>query len=178
MTPVALGARPSNAPHPAGKPFRHPVTDFGMVGFPGQGNFIVCDPGSGGSGYTTWWQAQLGPYNLPTRFWLVCGANWICYPPSSPDWNRYDSAIYLLVGGSAYSGDFNGQIFHQNADSMPGGGYFGDWMGNNLEARFYCEANTTYHPRLLTQGGGAGNSYYRSQSHIHFWAYTVGEGVY
>jgi hypothetical protein len=178
MTPIALGARPSNVPHPAGKPFRHPVTDFGTVGFPGGGSFMVCDPGSGGSGYATWWQGQLGPYNLPTRFWLVAGANWICLPPSSPDWNRYDVAIYLLVGGSAYSGDLLGQGMHQNADSMPGGGYFADWMGNNIEARFYCEANTTYHPRFLAQGGGAGNSYYRSQGHIHFWAYTVGEGVY
>jgi hypothetical protein len=178
MTPVALGARASGSPHPAGKPAKHPVVQDGaVIAFPGSGGFFVLDPSSGGSGWQTWWQGQLGPYNLTTRFWLVAGANWICSPPASPDWNRFDVAIYLLVNG-AYGGDLNGQTFHQNADSMPGGGYYTGWQGNSIEARFFCEANTAYHARFLAQGGGSGNVYYRSKEHLNMWAYTVGEGVY
>ena len=138
---------------------------------------MVLDPSSGGSGYATWWQGQLGPYNLPTRFWLVAGANWICFPPSSPDWNRFDVAIYLLVNSAAYSGDLYGQVYHQNADSMPGGGYFLDWQGQSIEARFFCEKDTTYHARFLAHAGGAGNAYWQSPGHMNMWAYTVGEGV-
>jgi hypothetical protein len=178
MTPIALGARSSVSPHPAGKPFRHPCAAAGSIAFPGAASFLTLDPSSGGSGWSTWSQAQLGPYNLPTRFWLVAGANWICHPPTSPDWNRFDVAIYLLVNSSVYSGDLNGQVFHQNADSMPGGGYFADWQGNSIEAKFFCEANTTYHPRFLAQGGGGGNLYYQAPHHMNMWAYTVGEGVY
>lgn len=168
MTPITLGARASNAPHPTGRPTNHPRDNGGTIAFPAAQSWINVAAGIG----------QRGPFNLPTRFWLVAGANCIIYPPSSPDWNRYDLQIRLLQGSVGYVNDLNGQQFHQNADSMPGGGYFADWMGNNLEARFYCEANIDYYVRLLTQGGGAGNSYYQSSNHIGFWAYTVGEGVY
>jgi hypothetical protein len=175
VSPVALGARASELAHPAGKPFRHPCASGATKAFPAGGNFLVLDPSSGGSGWQTWWQGQLGPYNLPGRFWLHAGANWIYNPPSSPDWNRHDVALYLLVDG-AYGADLNGQSFHQNADSCPGGGYYVEWQGNSLEAMFYCEANKAYHVRFLVQGGSGGN-YYQSPDHMNMWAYTIGEGV-
>jgi hypothetical protein len=173
MTPLALGALPSSSPLPAGKPARHPCASGGQIAMPASGNFMVLNPGSGGSGYQSWWQGQLGPYNLPYRYWLKCGANWIQY--NGVSWQRYDVAIYLLIGGSAYGNDLNGQTYHQNADSAES---TATWMGQSIEAHFFCEANTTYHVRFLSQAQGANANYYQHPVHMNMWSYTVGEGVY
>lgn len=94
----------------------------------------------------------------------------------STTWTRYDYAIYLLVGGTAYGPDLNGVTYVQNADSAQVAG--GNWEGSSLEAKFYCEANTTYHVRLLSQNSPANIYYYQHPIHMGMFAYTIGEGVY
>ena len=178
MTPVALGAHSSVSPLTTGKPVKHPCAAGGAIAFPGAGGFMVLDPSTGGSGYQTWWQAQLGPYNLPYRYWLNAGANWIAY--SGGSWTRYDVMLRLLINAAAYGPDLNGQAFHQNADSQPGASVdnYPEWQGQSIEAKFFCEANTTYHVRFESQGGGGSVNYFQHPIHMNMWAYTVGEGVY
>jgi hypothetical protein len=118
---------------------------------------------------------QIGPFNLPYRYWLCAGANWMA-AVSAGAWTRYDVALYLLINGAAYGADLNGQTYMQNADSQTAAG--GSWDGQSIETKFFCEANTTYHVRLLSQNSPASTSYYQHPVHMNMWAYTVGEGVY
>lgn len=174
MTPINLGAQPSNAPLTTGKPTKHPCVSAGAVAFPADGNWLVMDGSSGGSRWQTWWNAQLGPFNLPYRYWIVCGYNNIFANVSGTGWIRYDICIRLLKNNSAYGPDLMGQEFHQNANSME---YLNNWDGESIEARFWCEANTVYHVRALTRNSPGGIQYYQHPTHTNFWAYTVGEGV-
>ena len=95
---------------------------------------------------------------------------------NAANWTRYDVALYLLINGAAYGADLNGQTYMQNADSQSAAG--GLWDGQSIETKFFCEASTTYHVRLLTQNSPANVYYYQHPIHINMWAYTVGEGVY
>jgi hypothetical protein len=175
MTPVALGAQPSGSPLPVSKVARHPCVAAGGVAFPGAENFLILDPTSGGSGWETYWQAQLGPFNLPYRYWLCVGYNNIFANVSGTGWIRFDIQIKLLVNNTAYGPDINGQTFHQDADSME---YLNNWEGHSIEAKFFCEANTVYHARVLSRNSPSGVQYYQHPTHSNMWAYTVGEGVY
>lgn len=160
--PVLLGERSSVSPLPAGRPARIVPGSAGMLSFPPAGNWIQM---SGGS-------AQLGPFNLPYRFWLCAIVNNIFYSNSA--WTRYDIVIRLIVNG-AYGADLNGQSLHQNADSE----VQQVWAGQSLEAKFFCEANINYHLQNLTYNTPAQPvSYYQSPQHQNMIAYTVGEGVY
>jgi hypothetical protein len=160
--PTLLGARSSVSPLPAGRPTRKAVGSAGQLGFPAAGNWI--DSGGGSS--------QLGPFNLPYRFWLCAITNQIFN--SAVAWTRYDIVIRLIVNG-AYGADLNGQSLHQNADSETNA----VWAGQSLEAKFYCEANTRYDLQVLTYNTPANQVwYYQSPGHQNMYAYTVGEGVY
>lgn len=164
MTPVALGARASNFPHPAGRPNRHAMGTAGTTGWPADGNWLAS---SGG-------QSQLGPFNLPYRFWLRAIANLICWDTTS--WVRYDAQIILLQGGVGYVADLLGQTFHQNADSTEA---TSQWNGMSIEATYYLEANIDWYVRLLSKNTPAQVVYYYQHPvHMKFYAYTVGEGVY
>ena len=159
--PVKLGDRSSVSPLPAGRPTRHAVGYGGTIAFPAAGNWLI----PGGS------DGQLGPFNLPYRYWLNVVVNNIFH--SNTAWTRYDVAIRLVVNG-VYGPDLNGQTYHQNADSE----VQTTWAGQSIEAKFFCEANTNYHVYVLSWNTPAGVSYYQSPGHMSMYAYTVGEGVY
>jgi hypothetical protein len=160
MTPVNLGALPSNNPVPAGRPVDHHVDSAGGVAFPPQANWIVLDT-----------DGSVGPFNLPYRYWLHVGSNNIYY--CSTAWTRRDVAHRLVVNG-AYGSDLNGRSLHQNADSSE----TVHWDGNSLESQWYCEANVAYHVYWVSWNSPGGVQYYRHPTHTNMWAYTVGEGVY
>lgn len=164
MTPVALGARSTASPLPAGRPTRHAVASGGTTGFPAAENWIAS---SGGI-------SQLGPFNLPYRFWLNAIANGIYWDTVS--WIRYDVQIALVQGGVGYVPDLNGQTYHQNADSSE---QTAQWNGQSIQATFYLEANIDWYVRLLSKNTPSQVVYYfQSPQHMNFFAYTVGEGVY
>jgi hypothetical protein len=163
VTPVALGSRASGVPVPAGRPVKHACGSAGGIAFPADGNWINM---SGGI-------AQLGPFNLPYRFWLVAAANNIYLDTTS--WVRYDVQLIFLQGGVGYVADLNGQTFHQNADSSEASS---GWNGQSIQTTFYCEANIDWYVRWLTKNSPGGVQYYQHPVHTNFYAYTVGEGVY
>ena len=162
MTPILLGDRSSVSPLPAGRPVNHPIGSSYAIAFPPDGNWLNLNAGI----------AQVGPFNLPYRYWLRVGCNDIFDTDTS--WVRYDTQIILLVNG-AYGADLNGQTFHQNAESNEASA---GWQGTSIEATFYCEANVTYYARWLSKNSPGGVYYYQHPAHTNMWAYTVGEGVY
>jgi hypothetical protein len=163
VSPVNLAAQPSNAPLPVGVGIPKRAASGGTIAYPGAGNYIVV------SG-----DAQVGPFQRTYRFWLCAAAFFIYYSPGA--WTRYDYILSLLVNG-AYNPDLNGIQYFQKANSGESTGHADPWLGADIEGKFFCEANTQYYVRLLSQSNNGG-SYYQSPNHINMYAYTVGEGVY
>ena len=161
-----LGVRPSNIPLPMGIAGRRIGASHQAPAWPGVDNFILPGDGAGG---------MHGPFNRPERFWLHCGATFIC-SCAYPGWISYYYKWQLVVNGS-YGPDLLGSDNRfqkvNSGEQHPDG-----WFGTSVEGLYYCEANTDYSVYLLSGGGGASCNYYQSEGHYNIWAYTVGEGAY
>jgi len=159
-----LGALPSNVPLKTGVSQKRIPAAGAAVVWPPAENYLL--PGSGEPG-------EVGPIIRPHRFWWCVGASIINH--CNTGWQRYDYQLRLVVN-SVYGNDLNGINYFQKANSNENHG--GSWLMSSIEARWYCEANTTYHCYLLSKSSSPNCYYYQHPEHYTLWSYTVGEDVY
>jgi len=170
MTPVNLGDISSLGPLRSGDVRRNIGGAGGTMAWPAAENYFYF-----GAGATTNPCIQ-GQICLPTRFWWVVGACFIEWTNAS--WTRFDTQLRLVNAAGTPINDLNGISWFQKAYSSEGTGHADGWIGFDIEAKFYCEANTVYNVQFLSKNTPANCNYYQAVDHLNMWSYTVGEGAY